>query len=202
MRASSRACSARPSARQAALTDFAPSAIVAQHAANACRARWRRSAPDGPLPDYPLGSDFTPVEQRLVKALGWLKANDRDARRQAAHGARRVASRRRAGRGCRGAWHAWSSRAGACRGFAALAASQALAACVTCGRTCVATPCTKRVAPSRLRSRADRLRAPRPPFAPTVKPKCGNSARPEPRRRSCRCRSPRRPGRRTCARNR
>lgn len=30
---------------------------------------------DGTLPDYPLGSDFTVVEQRLVKALGWLKAN-------------------------------------------------------------------------------------------------------------------------------
>lgn len=30
---------------------------------------------DGSLPDYPLGSDFSPVEQRLVKALGWLKAN-------------------------------------------------------------------------------------------------------------------------------
>ncbi len=30
---------------------------------------------DGTLPDYPLGSDFTAVEQRLVKALGWLKAN-------------------------------------------------------------------------------------------------------------------------------
>jgi acyl-CoA hydrolase len=30
---------------------------------------------DGTLPDYPLGSDFTPVEQRLVKALTWLKAN-------------------------------------------------------------------------------------------------------------------------------
>ena len=29
---------------------------------------------DGILPDYPLGSDFTDVEQRLVKALGWLKA--------------------------------------------------------------------------------------------------------------------------------
>lgn len=29
---------------------------------------------DGTLPDYPLGSDFTPVEQRLVKALGWLKS--------------------------------------------------------------------------------------------------------------------------------
>jgi hypothetical protein len=29
---------------------------------------------DGTLPDYPLGSDFTPLEQGLVKALGWLKA--------------------------------------------------------------------------------------------------------------------------------
>jgi len=29
---------------------------------------------DGTLPDYPLGSDFTATEQRLVKALGWLKA--------------------------------------------------------------------------------------------------------------------------------
>ena len=28
---------------------------------------------NGTLPDYPLGSDFTDVEQRLVKALGWLK---------------------------------------------------------------------------------------------------------------------------------
>jgi len=49
--------------------------------------RWRRNttqnvhdtlAPfraDGTLPDYPLGSDFTAVEQRLVKALTWLKAN-------------------------------------------------------------------------------------------------------------------------------
>ena len=32
----------------------------------------------GSLPDYPLGSDFTPVEQRLVKALGWLKAATAD----------------------------------------------------------------------------------------------------------------------------
>lgn len=29
---------------------------------------------DGTLPDYPLGSDFTEIEQRLVRALGWLKA--------------------------------------------------------------------------------------------------------------------------------
>lgn len=30
---------------------------------------------DGTLPDYPLGSDFTDVEQRLVRALQWLKGN-------------------------------------------------------------------------------------------------------------------------------
>lgn len=47
---------------------------------------WQRNTPerlraalaplraDGTLPDYPLGSDFTPVEQRLVRALQWLKA--------------------------------------------------------------------------------------------------------------------------------
>lgn len=29
---------------------------------------------EGLLPDYPLGSDFSPVEERLVRALGWLKA--------------------------------------------------------------------------------------------------------------------------------
>lgn len=28
---------------------------------------------DGSLPDYPLGSDFTKIEQRLLPALGWLK---------------------------------------------------------------------------------------------------------------------------------
>jgi hypothetical protein len=28
----------------------------------------------GLLSDYPLGCDFTPVEQRLAKALGWLKS--------------------------------------------------------------------------------------------------------------------------------
>ncbi|MGH8054432.1 MAG: acetyl-CoA hydrolase/transferase C-terminal domain-containing protein [Stenotrophomonas sp.] len=32
---------------------------------------------DGSLPDYPLGSDFTPLEQELLRALTWLKANTR-----------------------------------------------------------------------------------------------------------------------------
>ena len=40
-------------------------------------ARLRAFRHDGTLPDYPLGSDFTEVEQRLVKALGWLKTNTR-----------------------------------------------------------------------------------------------------------------------------
>lgn len=46
---------------------------------------WQRNTPDaltaalapfradGTLPDYPLGSDFTDVEQRLLRALAWLK---------------------------------------------------------------------------------------------------------------------------------
>jgi acyl-CoA hydrolase len=48
--------------------------------------RWQRNTPqqlqaalapfraDGTLSDYPLGSDFTAVEQRVVRALQWLKA--------------------------------------------------------------------------------------------------------------------------------
>ena len=38
----------------------------------------------GTLPDYPLGSDFTEVEQRLVKALGWLKSHTATAAGKAA----------------------------------------------------------------------------------------------------------------------
>ena len=38
-------------------------------------ARLRPLRRSGVLPDYPMGSDFTPVEERLVRALGWLKAN-------------------------------------------------------------------------------------------------------------------------------
>jgi len=41
-------------------------------AVSASLAPFRQS---GALPDYPLGSDFTEVEQHLVKALGWLKQN-------------------------------------------------------------------------------------------------------------------------------
>ncbi len=52
--------------------------IPPQWSKNTERSLRERLAPlraDGTLPDYPLGSDFTVVEQRLVKALGWLKSN-------------------------------------------------------------------------------------------------------------------------------
>ena len=53
---------------------------------------WQRNRPDvlraalapfrsdGSLPDYPLGSDFTPLEQDLLRALTWLKVNTRTYR--------------------------------------------------------------------------------------------------------------------------
>ncbi|MFC4729407.1 acetyl-CoA hydrolase/transferase C-terminal domain-containing protein [Coralloluteibacterium thermophilus] len=37
-------------------------------------ARLRPFRDAGLLPDYPVGSDFTPVEQRLLRALAWLRA--------------------------------------------------------------------------------------------------------------------------------
>jgi hypothetical protein len=39
----------------------------------ALAARLRPLRRSGVLPDYPLGSDFTDVEQRIVRALAWLK---------------------------------------------------------------------------------------------------------------------------------
>ena len=44
-----------------------------RHSADSLVAALRPFRADGTLPDYPLGCDFTVVEQRLVKALGWLK---------------------------------------------------------------------------------------------------------------------------------
>lgn len=38
---------------------------------------------DGALPDFPMGSDFTPVEERVAKALGWLKSNTAGRRKLA-----------------------------------------------------------------------------------------------------------------------
>ncbi|RPE74809.1 acetyl-CoA hydrolase/transferase C-terminal domain-containing protein [Vulcaniibacterium tengchongense] len=55
--------------------DFALPAQAAGNTPARLRAALAPLRRDGTLPDYPLGSDFTEVEQRLVKALAWLKAN-------------------------------------------------------------------------------------------------------------------------------
>lgn len=44
-----------------------------RHTAASLAAALRPFREDGSLPDYPLGCDFTPTEQRLAKALAWLK---------------------------------------------------------------------------------------------------------------------------------
>ena len=71
---------------QSTLLDQAKASLKL-HASHRLPGEWARNTPqrvsealapfrsDGTLPDYPLGSDFTAVEQRLVRALGWLKAN-------------------------------------------------------------------------------------------------------------------------------
>lgn len=56
-------------------TDFAVPAAARRNTPGQLRAALARFRTDGTLPDYPLGCDFTEVEQRLVSALGWLKAN-------------------------------------------------------------------------------------------------------------------------------
>lgn len=48
-------------------------AIKPDNTNEALNARLQPFYQDGSLPDYPLGSDFTPVEQRIVKALTWLR---------------------------------------------------------------------------------------------------------------------------------
>ena len=53
--------------------DAVPAAHMPHNTAVALRERLAPFRAAGLLPDYPLGSDFTPIEQRLVKALGWLK---------------------------------------------------------------------------------------------------------------------------------
>ena len=78
----------RRSGDRSCAADFSAARGLA-HAIRRCvsRAALAPFRADGTLPDYPLGSDFTEVEQRLVKALGWLKANTATPRRQVAHGA-------------------------------------------------------------------------------------------------------------------
>jgi hypothetical protein len=54
--------------------DFSPPGTWQDNSAADLAKRLRPFRRSGLLPDYPLGCDFTPVEQRLAKALGWLKA--------------------------------------------------------------------------------------------------------------------------------
>ncbi|WMJ70334.1 acetyl-CoA hydrolase/transferase C-terminal domain-containing protein [Stenotrophomonas sp. 24(2023)] len=61
-------------ARKRAL-DAAPPAGTQRNSPQALSAALASFRSDGTLPDYPLGSDFTEIEQGLVKALGWLKSN-------------------------------------------------------------------------------------------------------------------------------
>jgi acyl-CoA hydrolase len=55
--------------------DFIAPATWSAHTAASLRDRLAPFRTDGTLPDYPLGSDFTVVEQRLTVALGWLKTH-------------------------------------------------------------------------------------------------------------------------------
>ena len=54
-------------------SDFAPPRAWSRNTPAALQKTLARFRADGTLPDYPLGSDFTEVEQRLVKAYAWLK---------------------------------------------------------------------------------------------------------------------------------
>lgn len=54
--------------------DFAPPDAWSHNTPARLRESLAPFRADGTLPDYPLGSDFTDVEQQLLKALGWLKA--------------------------------------------------------------------------------------------------------------------------------
>ena len=55
--------------------DFAMADARTRNTPDALRAALSPFRADGTLPDYPLGSDFTEVEQRLARALTWLKSN-------------------------------------------------------------------------------------------------------------------------------
>src|SRR5690606_36021770 len=54
-------------------TDFRMPEAWSRNNAAQVRAALAPFRADGTLPDYPLGSDFDAVEQRLVRALAWLK---------------------------------------------------------------------------------------------------------------------------------
>lgn len=54
-------------------TDFHPPDAWSQNRPETLARRLAPFRNPQQLPDYPMGSDFTEVEQRLVRALGWLK---------------------------------------------------------------------------------------------------------------------------------
>lgn len=54
--------------------DFAAPPGWADNRRETLAERLRAFRQSGVLPDYPMGSDFTPVEQDLARALGWLKS--------------------------------------------------------------------------------------------------------------------------------
>ncbi|MGJ4730220.1 acetyl-CoA hydrolase/transferase C-terminal domain-containing protein [Luteimonas sp. SDU101] len=54
-------------------SDFRMPAAWSRNSATHVRAALAPFRKDGTLPDYPLGSDFDDTEQRLVRALAWLK---------------------------------------------------------------------------------------------------------------------------------
>ena len=58
--------------------DFALPAVTAGNTPARLRSALAPLRREGTLPEYPLGSDFTPVEQRLARALGWLKGRTAD----------------------------------------------------------------------------------------------------------------------------
>lgn len=53
-------------------TDFVSPSAWTTHTADHLTQTLRPFRHAGLLPDYPMGSDFTPEEERLAKALGWL----------------------------------------------------------------------------------------------------------------------------------
>ncbi len=65
------------SSKKLATSFTAPARWRERNSAAAVSAALTPFRQSGELPDYPLGSDFTEVEQHLVKALGWLKQNTR-----------------------------------------------------------------------------------------------------------------------------
>ena len=75
MRASRMGCWKKAKASKKLRPDFTAETEWSRNTPQRLRESLAPFRSDGTLPDYPLGSDFTEVEQRLVKALGWLKAN-------------------------------------------------------------------------------------------------------------------------------